>query len=228
MRQGARWAIVPVKSLSRAKRRLAPYLDGPARRQLVLAMLEDVLGALAASGAVDRALVVSPDARVAELAAHNGAMTLLEERLEGLNAAVRKGLAQASAAAAEQALVLPADVPLATAEEIASLLAAPAPVPGIRLVPSADGTGTNALRLAPPHAIAPAFGRGSCARHVARTQAAGCALEVLRLPGLASDIDRPCDLARLLHEPRRAERYRFVALAREVDGRQTAAASPGR
>ena len=228
MKRGACWAIVPVKSLHRAKRWLAPHLGGPARRQLVLAMLEDVLTALAASGAVDRVLVVSPDARVAELAALKGAMVLHEERLEGLNAAVRKGLAQASAAAAEQALVLPADVPLATAQEIARVLDAAAPVPGVRLVPSADGTGTNALLLAPPHAIAPAFGRGSCARHVARALAQGCALEVLRLPGLASDIDGPGDLARLLHEPRHAERYRFVALARGADGRQTAAASHGR
>jgi 2-phospho-L-lactate guanylyltransferase len=226
MRQGTRWAIVPVKSLNRAKRRLAAQLGAAARRQLVLAMLEDVLAALAASAAVDRTLVVSPDPRVAELAADKGAMVLREARLEGLNAAVRKGLAEAGAANAQQALVLPGDVPLASAQEIAQLCAMPGP--GVRLVPSADGAGTNALLLAPPDAIAPGFGRGSCARHIARALAQGCAIEVLRLPGLASDIDGPRDLARLTDDGRRAERYRFVALAREAHGRQTAPAAPVR
>jgi 2-phospho-L-lactate/phosphoenolpyruvate guanylyltransferase len=224
--QGARWAIVPVKSLSRAKRRLAEHLGAAARRQLVLAMLEDVLAALAASAAVDRVLVVSPDPCVAELAAANGVMVLREARLEGLNAAVRKGLAAAGAAGAHQALVLPGDVPLASAQEIAQLCNAPRP--GVRLVPSADGAGTNALLLAPPDAIAPGFGRGSCARHIARARAQGCGIEVLHLPGLGSDIDGPRDLARLMHEGARAERYRFVALAREAVGRQTAPTASAR
>ena len=74
-------------------------------------------------------------------------------------------------------------------------------------------------------AIAPGFGRGSCARHIARALARGCTIEVLRLPGLASDIDGPRDLAHLTHDGPRAERYRFVALAREAHGRQTAPAA---
>jgi 2-phospho-L-lactate guanylyltransferase len=153
-------------------------------------------------------------------------MVLREARLEGLNAAVRKGLAEAGAADAQQALVLPGDVPLASAQEIAELCAMPGP--GVRLVPSADGAGTNALLLAPADAIAPGFGRGSCARHIARALAQGCAIEVLRLPGLASDIDGPRDLARLTDDDRRGERYRFVVLAREAHGRQTAPAAPVR
>jgi 2-phospho-L-lactate guanylyltransferase len=228
MRRGASWAIVPVKPLHRAKRRLAAHLSAPARQRLVLAMLEDVLAALLASGAIDRVLVVSPDLRVAELAAAKGAMVLAEERIEGLNAAVRKGLREARARGAARALVLPGDVPLATAGEIARVLGAAPPPPSVSIVPSADGQGTNALLLAPADAIAPAFGRGSCRRHVARALAQGCAIEVLRLPGLASDIDAPVDLARLLAAGRRAERYRFAALARGGGARQTAPAPQGR
>jgi 2-phospho-L-lactate/phosphoenolpyruvate guanylyltransferase len=228
MRAGASWAIVPVKTLTHAKRRLASHLPAAARRQLVLTMLEDVLAALAASAAVDRVLVVSPDARVADLAARTGAMVLREEKLDGLNAAVRKGLRRARAGRAERALVLPADVPLATAEEIGRVLACTASTPRVRLVASADGEGTNALLLAPPDAIAPGFGRGSFARHVARASTQACAIDVLQLPGLASDIDCPSDLAQLLEGDHRAERYAFVALAREQGARQTALAAQGR
>ena len=41
------WAIVPVKNLARAKQRLAGLLDAVERQRLGLAMLEDVLKALA-------------------------------------------------------------------------------------------------------------------------------------------------------------------------------------
>ena len=207
------WAIVPVKSLVRAKRRMSPHLSAPVRRRLVLTMLEDVLGALAASAGVDRVLVVSPDADVAALAARMGAALFGEDRPDGLNAAVRRGLAHACAEHAAQALVLPADVPLATAEEIAEVVAYVPPPPNgrVRLVASADGDGTNALLLAPPQAIEPGFGRGSFARHLARALARRCAAEVLQLPGLAGDIDRPRDLARLFELHGLAHRYGFLA-----------------
>jgi 2-phospho-L-lactate/phosphoenolpyruvate guanylyltransferase len=208
------WAIVPVKSLARAKRRMSPHLSAPVRRRLVLTMLEDVLGILAASTGVDRVLVVSPDADVAALAARKGAALLSEDRPDGLNAAVRRGLAHACAEHAAQALVLPADVPLATAEEIAEVVAWVPPPPNgrVRLVASADGDGTNALLLAPPQAIEPGFGRGSFARHLARALARRCAAEVLQLPGIAGDIDRPRDLARLFESRGPAHRYGFLAV----------------
>jgi 2-phospho-L-lactate guanylyltransferase len=192
---------------------MSPYLSATVRRRLVLTMLEDVLGVLAASAGVDRVLVVSPDADVAALAVLKGAALLGEDRLDGLNAAVRRGLAHASAGHAAQALVLPADVPLATAEEIAEVVAYLPPPPNgrVRLVASADGDGTNALLLAPPAAIEPAFGRGSFARHLARAVARRCAAEVLQLPGLAGDIDRPRDLARLFASRGPANRYAFLA-----------------
>ena len=44
-------AVVPVKELDRAKERLAPVLPPEQRRALMLAMLEDVLTALAATSA---------------------------------------------------------------------------------------------------------------------------------------------------------------------------------
>ena len=64
MRAMSAWrhcAIVPVKALAQAKRRLAPVLPDAARRRLVLTMLEDVLAAARRVEGIDRVLVVTPD-----------------------------------------------------------------------------------------------------------------------------------------------------------------------
>src|SRR4029453_3387253 len=56
--------LVPVKALDEAKRRLAPALAPIERRLLVIAILEDVLAALAGTTGLDRPVVVSPDREV--------------------------------------------------------------------------------------------------------------------------------------------------------------------
>ena len=59
------WAVVPVKDTAAAKQRLAPALPADLRQGLALAMLEDVLAALAeARGLAGRVLVtIDPAAR---------------------------------------------------------------------------------------------------------------------------------------------------------------------
>ena len=207
------YAIVPVKALDRAKRRLAPVLPDAARRRLVLAMLEDVLAAVARVEAIDRTVVVTPDAGVADLAQARGAVILREQRAAGLNAAVRRGLAHAAAQGASQALVLPADVPLATSDELLRVMETRA-APGrarAGLVPAGDGGGTNALLLSPPDALEPNFGPGSFLRHLAQAVAKRIDTQVLQLPGLGADMDRPDDLLQLLASERGRERYGFLA-----------------
>ena len=68
------------------------------------------------------------------------------------------------------------------------------------IVPDRHGTGTNALVLSPPDAIAPSFGPGSLARHVAAAEQAGVPHSVEDVPGLALDVDTPADLAELIAE----------------------------
>ncbi len=65
------------------------------------------------------------------------------------------------------------------------------------VVPDRHGTGTNALLLTPPDATAPAFGPGSCRRHVDNARTVGAVAEVIELPSLALDVDTPEDLALL-------------------------------
>jgi 2-phospho-L-lactate guanylyltransferase len=93
---------------------------------------------------------------------------------------------------------VPADVPLATPEELRSLIQSRGGQPGVTLVPSHDGDGTNGLLLAPPNAIAPCYGPGSYLQHLSQAMARRVDVNVVHLAGLARDIDEPADLAALL------------------------------
>jgi len=212
MSASATWVILPVKTLGAAKQRLAPVLPPLARRELVLAMLQRVLAAVVAVDGLGPILVVTPDPGVAGVAEAHGALVLREARAAGLNAAVRRGLARAGAEGAARALVLPADVPLVTPRELNSLLGPTLAGGGARatLVPAADGEGTNGMLLDPPGALAPAFGPGSYMRHLAQALARRLDVEVLHLPGLAADIDRPADLSRLLGPAPELRPFQFL------------------
>jgi 2-phospho-L-lactate guanylyltransferase (CobY/MobA/RfbA family) len=66
------------------------------------------------------------------------------------------------------------------------------------LVPSLDGTGTNAVYRSPPTLFPSRFGPGSLAAHEASLVALGVPYAVLRLESLALDLDDPGDVAALL------------------------------
>jgi 2-phospho-L-lactate/phosphoenolpyruvate guanylyltransferase len=61
-------ALIPVKSLDKAKSRLATHLTQAQRAALVLDMLHHVISILQVSGVLRRIVVVSPDRRVLEQA----------------------------------------------------------------------------------------------------------------------------------------------------------------
>jgi len=208
---GRTCAIVPVKALEQAKRRLSPVLPDAARQQLVLAMLQDVLATLAGVASIDWAVVVTGDQRVSALAQSRGAGVLPEPGAAELNAAVASGIAYASSRGARRALVLPADVPLTTSGELRGLLNSRGAQSGITLAPSHDNNGTNGLVLVPPHAIAPCYGPGSYLRHLSQAMARRVDVNVVHLEGLARDIDTPADLANLATEHPAYRIFRHVA-----------------
>jgi 2-phospho-L-lactate guanylyltransferase len=189
-------ALVPVKRLGAAKSRLRGAL-GERADELTLAMLADLLAALAASPELARTVVVTPDEAVGRVARACGAEARVAEDAglnEGLSAAT-----QALAAAGEAVLVVLGDVAGATPREIAELFAALTRLGGrgVVLVPSRDG-GSAALLRAPHEIMGTRFGADSAAAHRALAGAAGAPFCALDLPALAIDLDRPEDLAALL------------------------------
>ena len=194
-------AVVPMKELALAKRRLAGALADAVRRALAAAMVEDVLDTLARVRALAGTLVVTADAEVAAIARRYGAGVTDAAARDGHSAAIAAA-ANRLARAGEGMLTLAADVPLATPDDIERILAAqPAGERGFVIVPARDGLGSNAVLCDPANTVPLRFGAASFAPHLAAAAARGIAPVTLHLPAVALDIDGPLDLEAFLRVP---------------------------
>lgn len=202
-------AVLPVKRFGAAKQRLAAGIDDERRAAVVAAMLEDVLEAIGDARSIERTIVVTSEPAAMELAAGAGAEVLPDPDEGGHSGAALAGTARALELGAACAVLLPGDCPLLDPRELERLLTG-MPERFVAIVPDRHGTGTNALALAPPGAIRPAFGEGSCARHVVAAREAGTPYAIEELPSLALDLDTPADVVALTRalaeQPGRAKR----------------------
>jgi 2-phospho-L-lactate/phosphoenolpyruvate guanylyltransferase len=192
-------AILPVKRFTAAKQRLGASVGDPLRADLARAMVGDVLSALHRCASLELTIVVTNEQQVAAAARYQGAIVVADSAEDGQSAAVALGIARALAAGAERVLCVPGDCPALDPAELDELLLADfradAGEAAVTLVPDRHGTGTNGLLVAPPRAISPSFGPGSCERHRELALAAGADCRVERLPSLLLDVDTGEDLA---------------------------------
>jgi 2-phospho-L-lactate/phosphoenolpyruvate guanylyltransferase len=202
-------AVLPVKRLGAAKQRLAAGLDAERRRELAGAMVADVLEAIGKARTIDRLIVVTGDPVAQELAGKAGAEIIPDPEDSGHVEAALAGIARAEVEGAGQVVLLPGDCPLLDPRELDRLLTG-IPDRYVGIVPDRHGTGTNALLLSPPNAIAPAFGEGSRDRHIEAARDAGIPFGVEGLPSIELDLDTPADVIALTRElakqPKRARR----------------------
>jgi len=204
------FAIIPVKELDKAKARLSPVLDAPARHALALAMFRDVLAAAQGCAALDGVCVVSRDREVLDVAAQAGAEGTAEPG--GLNEALASATEKLRARDVERIVVLAADMPQADAGSIAALLEIDADVAVARA--HDGGTGGLALR---PGALPFRFGPDSARLHAEAAAQAGLRCVTADLPALALDVDIPehlDDLARAIERGEAAGAHTRAALER--------------
>ena len=191
-----RWAVLPVKPFDWAKSRLDGVLTPAERSALARRLMLGSLGVLLESACFERVVVVSRDAEALALARERGAYPLTEDAPADLNGAIVSARSLVMKEGARSMLVLASDLPLVRTEDIRRVVAA-APTAGAVIVPDRREEGTNALLLSPPDLIEPAFGVESFQRHLALLGEAGAVTSVLRLEGIAFDVDVPEDLADL-------------------------------
>src|SRR5213079_1781783 len=87
-----------------------------------------------------------------------------------------------------------ADCPAIEPGAVDALVAAAGPPSDVIVVPDRHGTGTNALLLTPPEAIAPSFGPGSRERHVAAAEESGVTCRVEEPASIMYYVDTMEDL----------------------------------
>ena len=187
------WAIVPVKPLRRGKSRLAGTLTEDERTELNRALLHHTLETLTGLKEVDKVLVVSRDPNALTIAREHGARTVQEDGQPHLNTALQRATVVAQVYATRGVLILPADLPLVTPEDIQVLLDRAVKPPVVVIAPDRHGRGTNALLISPAGLIEYDFGENSFQRHCDRARHAGARLEVVELPALGLDLDLPED-----------------------------------
>lgn len=208
-----RFALVAAKRLALAKSRLAPHLSDQARSAVSRAMFIDVLENLARARTIDTVAVVTADPDLTTIARESGAAVIEEESPRGLNEAVRLGTLWGVRQGATSALTVLSDLPLLDGRDVDAFYEDLPGTPGVRLVASHEGSGTNALLRSPPEIIPTCFERSrSYEEHLGEARRAGVPVTVLRLPGVERDVDtvddlravvasgRPCHTRRLLTE----------------------------
>ena len=203
--------LVPVKTLREAKQRLSPLLTPWERQALARAMLEDVLAALAAYPMRPEVAVVTGDPD-AVLLAKQFSFDVIEDRNNlGESEAIATATQVCEERGERETLVLPGDVPLVSPTEIGQIFDA-APVDGTVIVPSRDERGSNAVLRRPASLFPLKFGDDSFQPHLRAAESTGMTCVILRLTGIALDVDTPGDLSVLLSSPGSA---RAQQLARE-------------
>jgi 2-phospho-L-lactate guanylyltransferase len=190
-------AVIPFKK-SNAKSRLGALLSEKEREELAIAMLNDVAEALLKSGCFEVVDILSTSIIEVE-----GANTVLTEK--GLNEALNEYLQKMSSHKInEPILIIMADVPLVSINNIRDIVASTA---DIVIAPGRTG-GTNALLIREPSSFRVDYYGTSFLKHVEIASRNGLGVEVFDSFNLSTDIDEVADLTEILiHGKGRAQSY---------------------
>lgn len=214
------FAVLPMKSPGTGKTRLDGHFSEGERAALASAMFADVLIALTRATKLEGVLVVSADAEVARIAGLHGANWIDEGSASSHSEAALVGIAHCASLGARRVLLVPGDCPAITANEIDMLASSDFGERSVAVMADRHGSGTNGLLISPPDLITPAFGPGSCQRHLDLAESAGAEAVVLEPKGFQMDVDTPEDLESLalyLEEIRgEAANTRGLLLQREL------------
>jgi 2-phospho-L-lactate/phosphoenolpyruvate guanylyltransferase len=190
--------LLPVKDLRNAKKRLAGVLTPEERFGLAQAMLADTIRTIQGVRCAEKIFVVTNYQPALDAGLENGWEILREDRQISESHAVDFASRVCEERGVTGLLRVPLDLPLAQAGDIDELLAMECGVPALVIVPSRNGTGTNAILRTPPALFPSHFGEGSLAKHLAEAKNTGAQVLLRRNPRLEMDVDDESDLRALL------------------------------
>ncbi len=186
--------LLPLKDPAQAKQRLAGHLSPQERQALAWAMLEDVTAAVGAATTPEQVVVVTSCQPGMRHAQKNSWQVIEENHQISESHSVDRSCKILQERGASVVLRLPTDIPLLQPEDIDSLLDLELQPPSALIVPSRDGTGTNALLRTPPSAFPSRFGENSVVLHQQEARHHQVELKILENPRIAFDLDELSDL----------------------------------
>ena len=191
------YAIIPVKSFSKAKTRL--NIPQVKRELLCKEMLEEVLRTLSKCKSIDNMVIVSKDDAVIKLSKTYGAIQIFDDEL-GVNQAVHLADQHISGLECDCSVIFPQDIPMMESSDVDSLLGFLKSENSVMLVPSRQFNGTNALVRYHASSMKTQYDKGSYSHQINAAKSVTQKVSLALIRRMMLDIDDELDLAFMLKQ----------------------------
>lgn len=189
-------AIVPVKTFSKAKKRL--NLSAEKTEILCRLMLNEVLDTISHSQVIEKIALVTKDESVFEIGKKFGCVEILDEKELGVNNAVSLADKFFLEAEFDATIVFPQDIPLMQAEDVQTLFNFQLSKQCALIVPSRKFDGTNALLRAPTNLMETHYDEDSYRIHLATAEKHSASSALVLIRRIMLDVDDLDDLKFIL------------------------------
>jgi len=185
-------AIVPVKTFSKAKKRL--NLQPEKTEILCKLMLEEVLGTISKSNLIEKTALVTKDESAFSIGKRFGCMEVLDEKELGVNNAVALADGHFLNNGFDATIVFPQDIPLMQPDDIQSLFNFKNSQRCALVVPSRKFDGTNALFRTPVNLMKTHYDEDSYKIHLSTAEESLASSALILIRRIMLDVDESSDL----------------------------------
>lgn len=206
--------IIPVKA-GDCKKRLSSLLDENQRKQLVIAMLEDVLQTMMKARVIRDTHVVSSDRQILRLAENYRSRSVAEEKDSGVNAAVTVGMENTEQYPSR--MIIPADVPFIRAQDVRNVITLHRLGASVVISPSRELDGTNLLLVGNGARLKLHYDDNSFHKHTSEAISSSLSVAMYYSESVAFDIDRATDIHRAFRLSYRCSTLTYLARLRRVN-----------
>jgi 2-phospho-L-lactate guanylyltransferase len=185
-------AIVPVKTFSKAKKRL--NLSPEKTETMCKLMLEDVLDTISKSSLIEKIALVTKDENAFAIGKRFGCIEIHDEKELGVNNAVSLADGYFLNDGFDATIVFPQDIPLMQPDDIQSLFDSKNSQRCALVVPSRKFDGTNALFRTPVNLMKTHYDEDSYKIHLSTAEKSSASSALVLIRRIMLDVDEPSDL----------------------------------
>ena len=185
-------AIVPVKTFSKAKKRL--NLEPEKTEIICKLMLEEVLGTISKSDLVEKIALVTKDEAAFSIGKRFGCIEIIDEKELGVNNAVALADEYFLNDGFDATIVLPQDIPLMQPDDIQTLFNFKNSQKCALVVPSRKFDGTNALFRTPVNLMKTHYDEDSYKIHLSTAEEISASSALVLIRRIMLDVDEISDL----------------------------------
>jgi 2-phospho-L-lactate guanylyltransferase len=185
-------AIVPVKTFSKAKKRL--NLSPEKTETICKLMLEEVLSTISKSKLIEKTALVTKDEAAFAIGKRFGCIEIMDEKELGVNNAVSLADEYFLNNGVDATFVFPQDIPLMQPDDIQTLFNFKNSQKCALVVPSRKFDGTNALFRTPVNLMKTHYDEDSYKIHLSTAQEISASSALVLIRRIMLDVDEISDL----------------------------------